>query len=199
VAADQLRVVPGIALAIACAFGVARAEDVSRGPGESDLGFAKRVLQLADGADAHVTAADWNGAPSLFVDYQTSGEDPERPLVALQRQASGAYRAIQVTVGEQEGGTPDIVALGLANADRDPAKELIVILAWPQSHYDVNGTFYEVRIFDDPKPGQASLRLLKISRKFGSACDCTWRDGTSKRFRFKTIAAVKAELARLGY
>jgi hypothetical protein len=30
-------------------------------------------------------------------------------------------------------------------------------------------------------------------------CDCTWDDGTSKHFRFKTMASIKAELKRLGY
>jgi len=189
----------GVALVLGCASGGVSAEDVSRGPGETDLAFAERVLHLADDADAHVTAADWNGVASLFVDYKTGDADPERPLVVLQRQASGGYRTIQVTVGEQEGGTPDVVAVGFANADRDPAKELIVILTWAQEHYDVSGTFYEVRIFDDPKPGQAALSLLRVSQKLGSECDCTWRNGRSKHYRFKTIAAVKAELRRLGY
>ncbi len=133
------------------------------------------------------------------MDYQTGGDYPERPLVALQQQPTGGYREIQVTAGEKEGGTLDIVALGFANADHDPAKQLIVILAWSQRHADFEGTLYEVRIFDDPKPGQQALTLLKVSQKFGSGCDCQWRDGTSKHDRFKTIAAVKAELKRLGY
>jgi len=186
-------------LTVACGPTAARAQDFNRVPGESDLSFAKRVLRFSNDADPHTTAASWNGIPTLFVDYETTGEYPERPLVALQRRPNGEYRIIKVTIGEQEGGTPDVVALGFANADRDPAKELIVILAWPQVHYDVEGTLYEVRIFDDPKPDQEALTLLKVSQKLGSACDCGWRDGTMKHVRFKTIAAVKAELKRLGY
>lgn len=147
-----------------------------------------------------MTAAAWNGVPMLFVDYETgAGESEERPLVALQRQPSGAYRLVRVTLGETEGGRPDIAAIGFAKADRDPARELIVILAWSVRHLDVDGTAYEVRIFDDPQAGQSSLKQLKISDHFGGDCDCTWSDGSSKHYRFKTVAAVKAELKKLGY
>ena len=198
----MLRLTLLVALTLACGASgpiAARAQDVSRAAGESDLAFAARSLQLPKEAHPHTTDTTWNGHPTLFVDYETPAADPERQIVALQQQPGGGYRILQVTLGEQEGATPGLVAIGLANADRDPAQELIVILAWPQQHYDVEGTLYEVRIFDDPKPGQTALTQLKSSHKFDATCDCGWRDGTSKRFRFKTIAAVKAELKRLGY
>ena len=175
----------------------ARAQDVTRSPTETDEAFARRALHLSDSAEMHVVSAAWNGTPTLFVDYVDNNE--ERPLFALQREPAGAYRKLTVTLGEQEGGTPDIEAIGFANADKDPAKELIVILGWNQQHADVSGTLYEVRIFDDLKPGRTSLTQLKISDHFGSECDCDWKDGTHKRFRYKTIAAVKAELERMGY
>lgn len=56
-----------------------------------------------------------------------------------------------------------------------------------------------MQIFAPPQPGQKALTMLSISKKFGTECKCTWDDGTSKTFRFKTIVAVKAELKRLGY
>ena len=196
----RVHLLPVLILVLACAFTTARAQDITRAPGENDRAFATRALHLMGDAEPHVTAASWNGVPTLFVDYQTSGEYPERPIAALQRQPSGGYHAFQVTLGEQEGGTPDLVALGFARADHgSPAKDLIVILAWDVKHATVSGTLYEVRIFAPPHPGQQALTLLKVSEKFGSECECTWDDGTSKAFRFKTIAAVKAELKRLGY
>jgi len=195
----RLRQFAALLLASACLCAGARAQTLDRAPGESDLSFATRVLGLPKDAEPHTTLAAWNGVPTLFVDYKTDEADPERPLVALQRQAAGDYRAIQVTLGEQEGGTPNILAIGFANADRDPDRELIVILAWPQVHYDFSGTLYEVRLFDAPKPGQAELALLPVSGKFGSGCECGRRDGPDEHYRFKTVAAVKAELKRLGY
>jgi hypothetical protein len=56
-----------------------------------------------------------------------------------------------------------------------------------------------VRIFGPPGPGQGAAPLLKISQRFGVGCDCDYRVGGSKHFRFKTIAAVKAGLRQLGY
>jgi hypothetical protein len=193
------RLLTGLALAFVCFCADAQAQRLDRAPGENDQAFATRALALPKAAEPHTTLATWNGLSTLFVDYTTGDADPERPLVALQQQPAGGYRTLQVTLGEQEGGTPDILALGFANADRDPDKELIVILAWPQVHYDFGGTLYEVRLFDAPKPGQAELTLLPVSAKFGAGCDCDRRDGPSEHYRFKTVAAVKAQLKRLGY
>jgi hypothetical protein len=191
-----------VMITIESAFSAAWGQALDRRPGETDLAFATRALKLGDGAAPHALSADWNGVPTLFVDYETNGGDPdraERPLVAIQPQPSSGYRAVEVTLGEQEGGVPAIIALGFARATREPAKDLIVILAWPQMHYDVEGTLYEVRLFASPKPGEAALQPLKVSGRFDSGCDCSWRTGASKRYRYKTIAAVQAELKRLGY
>ena len=189
----------GVAVILFATAGLARADDLARVVGEDDTTFAARVLVLPGGSNPHITAADWNGTPTLFVDFQTANDDPERMVMALRRQSSGGYRAIKVTAGEQEGGMPDVAAIGFANADRDAAKELIVILTWPQQHYDVNGTLYEVRIFDDPAPGVDALTMLKLSRRFDAGCDCSRRDGSVDHYRFKTVALVRAELRRLGY
>jgi hypothetical protein len=62
-------------------------------------------------------------------------------------------------VGEEDGGIADIAAIGFANADKNPAKELIVILKWNQQHAFELGTAYEVRIFDDARPGQSRAGL----------------------------------------
>jgi len=43
------------------------------------------------------------------------------------------------------------------------------------------------------------LQPLKVSRHFGVGCDCGRRNGATTHYRFMTIAAVKAELRRLGY
>jgi len=168
-----------------------RADLAFKLPSESDSAFAARMLKVP-GDELHTLTTSWNGVPTIFADYVTGRETetPERPLIALQQAPEGGYRKLLVTVGETEGGEPDIEAIGFANADDDPAKELIVLLAWNEPHYGACGPVYEVRIFDDPKPSEASLRLLPVSKHFGEGCE---------HFRFKTIAAVKRELTRLGY
>lgn len=160
---------------------------------------------------AHLVAGDrtevetlptlWNRSPVVFVHYlETVSGSAHRMLFVVHRGARGRLQQTRVTAIEEEGGPPEIAAIGFANADRDRALELVVIATWPQKHYDYEGSFYEVRLFDDLKPGQAELRPLNaLTAHFGLACDCDWRDGTHKRYRFKTINAVKSELRRLGF
>ncbi|KQN09705.1 hypothetical protein ASE85_01775 [Sphingobium sp. Leaf26] len=148
----------------------------------------------------NVTPATWNGRPWVFADYLTgSAGEEERQLVILDEHM--ARPPVQVTVGEQEGGAPRILAIGFANADRDKAKELIVLLAWDIRHYDVSGTMYGIRILDDWKPGQKALVPVKAAERLFKqyACDCGRRDGPDTVAKVKTIAAVKQVLKRAGY
>jgi hypothetical protein len=160
---------------------------------------AAKLLRLK-GDEVQTTRTVWNGVPTVFVDYPMGPhERGERMLVAVQR-TGGRLRTVEITVGEHEGGIPDVAAIGFANADHDARKELIVILRWPVVHYDVEGTLFEVRLFDDPKPGQRKpTALASLSRHFGMRCECGWRDGRTEHFRFKTLAAVRRELSRLGF
>lgn len=172
---------------------------------ESARAFSLRVLGLPAAADdTNILETRWNGRPLVLVDYSRetadSPGDREREVVALWRTASG-HEQTAVTTGEQEGGEPTVAAVGFANADRDAADEMIVILTWSVRHYDVSGTLYDVRILDDARPGQARLTELEaVSKRFEeNTCDCDRRDEPPERFAFKTIAAVKAELTRLGF
>lgn len=174
-------------------------------PGETPAHFAARVLGHPE-SDVNVVDAPWNGRRTLFADYQRSERQKDytvtyRELFALVQQPDGAWRKITVTTGEEEGGEAEVAAIGFANADRDAERELIVILKWPQQHYDYGGAFYEVRLFDTPAPGKATLTYLAaVSKRFGGVgCECSSRDGKDTHYRFKTIATVKQELKRLGY
>jgi hypothetical protein len=164
-------------------------------PGESDAAFVARIFRLGPD-EANIVAADWNGVRALFVDFErgADSESPERPLYVLLQQPGGTFREVLVTLGETEGGAPDVAAISFANADRDPARELIVILSWSEPHAGACSPIDEVRILDDAKPGERALRQLPISKHFGVGCA-----NTSKDFRYATVGAVKAELKRLGY
>lgn len=148
----------------------------------------------------NVTPATWNGQPWVFADYLSgpAGEE-ERQLVMLDERM--AKPPVQVTVGEQEGGAPRILAIGFANADRDKARELIVLLAWDIRHYDVSGTMYGIRILDDWKPDQKALVPVEKAEKLFKQyeCDCGRRDEPDTVAKVKTIAAVKQALKRVGY
>ncbi len=164
---------------------------------EAPLAFSMRVLRISEDADPHVTATAWNEAKFLFVDY-LQGND--RQVVALEQTADGKYRQFFVTKGEEEGGSPDVAAIGFASSKSDKRDRLIVLLKWDVQHNDVSGTLYEVRIFDAADPSKDKLQFLAdLSHHFDQhTCDCDRRDGKPEHFPFKTIAAIKAELRRMG-
>ncbi len=187
-------------------FGVAKGDPIlTRTPSETSRAFVRRVLNLTDNNAYNVTEARWNGTPFLFVDYSKpeSQADPsrgdDRILIGLQRVSSTGYRKYDITIGEVEGDEADVRALGFAGVGSDPNKQLLVLLAWDQHHAAVQGTIYEVRIFDYPKPGQQNASYMKrVSEHFNRhTCECERDDGTSDHFPFKTIAAIKTELKRM--
>jgi len=111
------------------------------------------------------------------------------------------YEKILINNFEEEGDTPHIEAVFFANADKDKAKELIVICSYLQRHYDVNGTLYSTFIFDDRRPGINPIRLSfleDVSELVSGGCDCEWRDGRRKSSKYKTAASVKLGLKKLG-
>lgn len=174
---------------------------------EGPAGIAARLLGQPED-HLQVVAASWNGQATIFADYAITRTNEKgykvetRELVALTRRLDRGWSRHAVTSAEEEGGTAEVAAIGFANADRDADRELIVLLKWPQVHYDYGGAFYEVRLFDTPRPGQPRLTYMKpASRHFGGiGCECDFRDERpSQTFRFKTIAAIKHELRRLGY
>lgn len=175
-------------------------------PGASAPSVAD-AIKLVDGnrVNVHTLETNWNGQRTIFVDYPIAGQGDQdgmefMQLYAVQSEDAG-LKSIKVAEVGPDGGDPEIASIGFANADHDPAKELIVLLEWPQSHYDYGGSFFEVWLYDDPKPGQSALvKLDKLSEHFGFGCECSFRDGRKdEHYRFKTIAAVRGELKRLGY
>ena len=122
-------------------------------------------------ANTHRTTATWNGQVYDFVD-EVSGAD--RIMFALK----GGQR-IAITTIEEEGATGQLLAFSFANADKDSAQELIVLLKWPVRHAGVSGDLYEVRIFDDLKQGQTSLaRWVDVDAHFNvDGCNCSGDEG----------------------
>lgn len=158
-------------------------------------------LVAGDRSDVETLPAVWNRAPVVFVNYlEPRPEEMQRLLFVVHRDARGHLKQTRVMAIDEEGGLPEIAAIGFANADQDPARELIVIQTWPQQHYDYGGAFYEVRLFDDLKPGQLALIPLdRVSKHFRLGCECIWRDGKVEHYRFRTISAVQRELRRMGF
>ena len=149
----------------------------------------------------------WGHKQSVLAFYETESKtygQTEHNIIGyiFLPQDANTYQKILIGTFEPEGGDPQIEAVFFANADRDKAKELIVICSWPQRHYDFSGTLYGTFVFDDLQSGARSteLKLLEgVSRRVSGDCECEWRNGKKRTSRFKTAASVRAGLKKLGY
>ena len=108
------------------------------------------------------------------------------------------YRDISFGPIVEDGGYPEIISVFFANADKDKAKELIVLCKYDQRHYDYNGEFYETFIFDNPNQQNELTYFDKLSEMFWG-CECSWRTGKTKTAKYKTARVVKAKLKLLGF
>jgi hypothetical protein len=180
---------------------------VQRGADETPAHFVARVLDRPED-ELQVLDTRWNGHRAIFADYLTRQklkegyEIAKRRVVVLLQDDDSSWHPVTVADIDEEGGIPEIVAIGFANADKDAAQELIVLIKWQQVHYDYGGAFYEVHLYDTPKAGQSALPYLaETSKLFGGiACECMYRDGReSTEAPFATIAAIKHKLVQSGY
>lgn len=108
------------------------------------------------------------------------------------------YREIRIGKIYQEGGMPHILAIFFANVDQDVERELAVLVKWPQRHYDYGGAFYGTKIFDYDRAQHQFIYLSKLSNQF-SGCECRFRDGRVETSKYKTAAAVRGKLKKMGF
>ncbi len=108
------------------------------------------------------------------------------------------YRDISFGPIEEDGGYPEIISVFFVNADKDKAKELIVLCKYEQRHYDYDGEFYETFIFDNPQQQNQLTYFEKLSEKFWG-CECGWRSGKTETAKYKTAKDVKAKLKQFGF
>jgi hypothetical protein len=109
-----------------------------------------------------------------------------------------SYRDVSFGPIEEDGGYPEIISVFFANADKDKARELIVLCKYEQRHYDYEGDFYETFIFDNPSKQNELTYYHRLSKKF-FGCECGWRNGKTQIAKYKTAKEVRAELKKLGF
>jgi hypothetical protein len=114
------------------------------------------------------------------------------------QESEGRYKDICFGPIEENGGYPEILSVFFANADKDAAKELIILCKYPQQHYDYGGAFYETFIFDNPAQKPNLVYLDKVSKQF-YGCECGWRNGKTEVAKYKTAAAVKTSLKNMRF
>ncbi len=110
----------------------------------------------------------------------------------------GLYRKILIRTFDEDGGEPEIRSVFFETVSG--IRKMFIICAWPQIHYDYEGTFYSVYVFDPPSTpldNDALQEDQKLMKLFALQCDCTYRDGRVEKAKFNTAAKVRTALRAL--
>ena len=185
----------------------AAAHVVTRNKSESAGDFAVRYAPKGGELVGKVVETAAFGAKHAVIafyklDFKAKSDYTEVHGYLFMPQAGDEYEKILINKFEAEGATPEIETVFFANADKDAARELVVICSWRQDHYDVSGKLFATYIFDDVAGVKAPERLKylkKISENVSGGCDCNYRDHSKADKRFETAAQVKTGLMKLGY
>jgi hypothetical protein len=108
---------------------------------------------------------------------------------------------ILIDTFEVEGGQAHIAAIFLANADKDKERELMILIKWDIRHYQIEGTLFETRVYDNidkQNIPQKLTYLTSISKKLSGGFD-GWKDGKETISKYKTASSIKQRLKQLGY
>lgn len=188
---------------------------VQRQDNETAEQFAERQKPENSTLTYKVLETEWGGIPVIISLYDQTYKLPIQNdadqqsyhkingavFLQLDKKNKNNYHKTTFGTIDTEGGDPNIETVFFANADADKTKELIIIASWEQQHYDVSGTLYGTYVFDyELTSATLEWKFLEgISRNLEGGCECSWRDGTSRKAKFKTETDIINELTKLGY
>jgi len=189
------------------------AQTVSRLKNEDKLTFLSRnapnQMRLSDDLiDQMIETNEWSARKSTIGFYERKyklpGDDMEYTDVLGYLYVptnADAYQKVFIDTFENEGGTAEIIALFFANADKDAARELVVLIKWHAQHYQIDGDIYETRVYDDILKKETPHKLVylkNISTKLSGGFE-GYREGENLKAQFKTAAKIREQLKKLGY
>ena len=183
---------------------------VNRYDNETTEQFVKRLQPIHSQLTSKVIETTWNSNPVIIAFYMQTFKlpkenDPDqddymRIIARLYvQQKPNEYKNFLIDTINSEGGDPRVESVFFANADKDKATELVLLISWEQHHFDIDGTLYGTFIYDDVLMPHLKLNFKKaISEKLDGGFDGL-TEGTKVTAKFKTSNAVKAELKKLGF
>lgn len=195
-----------LAIGLVCTHSNLKAQTVKRQAGETTEAFVQRLAPATmELAHPVIETTTWDSTAKAIVAFY--GYDDTADVNTGYNKIYGHlylpagnsnYRDISFGPIEEDGGYPEIISVFFANADKDAARELVVICQYMQRHYDYSGDAYETFIFDNPS-GQSKLTEFNKLEEHFRGCDCEWRNGKTETAKFKTAKEIRAELKKLGY
>jgi hypothetical protein len=202
-----------VGLAVVLQASIARAELVERNPSEADEDFMARVLgPSAELAQKVVRSTELaGGKPTLigFVTVWDKSEDHNEGgdfLVGhlLIQMSPGRYDHVKFTSCEEEGATPELLAIFFARTAKGAGRDLAVLCQWEVRHAVAEGTSYGARFYRLRETGSKMHvePATALNKKFNTD-DLVVEDKHGKwvstpKPTFKTVADVKKLLTKMG-
>ena len=185
--------------------------NIQRNENETIEQFVERVKPENSKITHNVISTKWNSTPVIIAFYEQSyklskKQDPDQnsyqkiiATIFVENQKNN-YTKLIISSFDNDGGPPKIETVLFANADQDQFKELIIIVSWEESHFEMSGTIYETFVYDNLKNDKKIDYLNEISKKLKGGCDCSYSDGRkNSKAKIKTAKNIKSELLKLGY
>ena len=123
---------------------------ITRNAGESTISFIQRntpdSLDYSDELEAQMlTTKEWTADSAIIGfysrTYKLPGDDMDYTdiLGYLYLPVSpDKYKRVFIDTFENEGGTAGISSIFYANADKDAARELVILIKWHATHYEID-------------------------------------------------------------
>jgi hypothetical protein len=192
--------------------GSAIATTIQRNPQENEKDFVARNIPNDVSEVVHVASASvWSlDKPAIVAFYQypvsyadknkNYGDSPneyEVLGVIFVPVNLTEYAEFEIDSYGPEGGNAEIDAVFFAKADKSSDKKLVVMVSWHTN----NGVLHRTYIYEKPQLNSNEGKLVylqQLSQPFGLECDsCPYGDHPRQPAKYKTAAAVKAELRKL--
>lgn len=136
---------------------------------------------------------------TIHVAYAESASDELRVAVCVRLSGPMAGYAYAGPIDSQGGQHPVLAEMFLANADDDPARELVVLAAWEvDDALGTSGTLYEPWIFDPPAGAGVMQRVVLVDPELSFGFDGI-REGERVTYPYQDAAALRARLQQLGH
>jgi|688.fasta_scaffold150876_1 hypothetical protein len=177
--------------------------------GESNENFVNRLKPENSTLTHKVICTKWNSLSIIIAFYEQSyklskDQDPDQNIykriiaTLFVENLKNNYSKIIINSFDNDGGPPKIETVLFTNADNDSFKELIIIVSWKVSHYEMSGTIYNTFVYDNLNKNKQIIFLKDISEKLEGGCECSYSNGKNDKAKFKTAKEIKSELLRLG-
>lgn len=201
-----------VGLAVVLQAGIARAEPVERKSSEGDDDFMARVLgPLAELAQKVVRSTELAGGKLTLVGFVTvldKSEDHSQggDVLAghlLIQVSSSRYEHVTFMSCDEEGATPELLAIFFARTITGGGRDLAVLCKWPVRNAVAEGTLYGAQFYRLKETGPTIVvePITELDKKLETE-DVSLKDRRgkwiTKRPTFRTVAEVKKLLTKMG-